>query len=158
MSFVIIDQQNWEKARKEIDKASASGGKKQIIVKGHDIEFNRLALENKKVNALILQQHKGQKDRLKERASGLNQVLCKIASESSKLILIDFKEILDARGKEKAKVLARLMQNITLLQKYKVKTSIINKSSRDNYDLFSFLLTLGSNTNFAKETVWKEYF
>jgi RNase P/RNase MRP subunit p30 len=152
MSLIIVDEKNWEKARKEIDRASVSGEKKQIIVKGHEIEFNRLALENKKVNALILE-HKGQKDRLKERGSGLNEVLCKIARDNNKIILIDFKEILETRGIERAKILARLMQNIMLLQKYKVKASMINKSSRDNYDLFSFLLTLGSNTNFAKEIV-----
>jgi len=153
MGLMIIDEQNWEKARKEIGRAFNE--KKKVIVKGREIEFNRLVLENKKVNALIIQ-HAGQKDRLKERASGLNQVLCKIAHDTGKIILIDFKEILDAGGIEKAKILARLMQNIMLLQKYKVNSGIINKSGRENHDLFSFLLTLGSNTNFAKETAWKE--
>ena len=150
MSFVIINEASWEKARKEIDRAFNE--KKKVIVKGREIEFNRLVLENKKADALILS-HKGQKDRLKERASGLNQVLCKIAHESGKTLLIDFKEILEARGIERAEILGRLMQNIVLLQKYKVKAGMINKSGRDDYDLFSFLLTLGSNTNFAKEIV-----
>ncbi|MEM4230676.1 MAG: hypothetical protein QXF25_02275 [Candidatus Pacearchaeota archaeon] len=155
MSLAIINQQNWEKARKEIDKAYSE--KKRIIIQGQDIEFNRLALENRKVFALILK-HSGQKDKLKERASGLNHILCKIAHDNEKVIIIDFKEILDSRGKSRALILGRLIQNIKLLQKYKVKTGIINQSSRDNYDLFSFLLTLGSNTNFAKETVSQKIF
>jgi RNase P/RNase MRP subunit p30 len=152
MDFITINEANWDKARKEIDKASASGGKKPVVIQGQDIEFNRLSLENKKVSALILR-HKGQKDRLKERGSSLNQVLCKIASETDKAVLIDFKELLDSNGRERALILGRLIQNIMLLQKYNVKTGIINKSGRDDYGLFSLLLALGSSTKFAQNTV-----
>jgi RNase P/RNase MRP subunit p30 len=148
----IITELNPDKVRREIDKLAG----KNAVVQGNKIEFNRLMLENKKVKALVLQ-HKGQKDSLKERGSGLNQVLCKIARDSGKIIFIDFKEIIEAEGIEKAKILGRLMQNIMLLQKYNVKTGIINKSGRDNYDLFSFLLTLGANTKFAKITAFTKY-
>jgi RNase P/RNase MRP subunit p30 len=144
----IISEQNPEQARRQIDKLAG----KHVVVQGSTIEYNRKILENKRVNALVLR-HKGQKDSLKERGSGLNQVLCKIARDSNKAILIDFKEILEAEGSEKAKILGRLMQNIMLLKKYNVKTGIINKQGRDNYDLFAFLLTLGASTKFAKDAV-----
>jgi len=148
----IIQEPNPDKARKEIDKL----GGKLAVVQGSTIEFNRKILENKKVKALVLR-HKGQKDSLKERGSGLNQVLCKIARDANKTILIDFSEIINSEGIEKAKILGRLMQNIMLLKKYDVKTGIINKSGRDNYDLFSFLLTLGASTKFAKITAFTKY-
>lgn len=148
----IITELNPDKVRREIDKLAG----KHPVVQGNKIDFNRKILENKKVKALVLQ-HKGQKDSLKERGSGLNQVLAKIARDSGKIIFIDFKEIIEAEGIEKAKILGRLMQNIMLLQKYNVKTGIINKQGRDNYDLFSFLLTLGANTKFAKITAFTKY-
>jgi len=150
MALTIISEQNPEQARKQIDKLAKAG--KIVVVQGSDIEYNRKILENKKINAVVLR-HKGQKDSLKERGSGLNQVLCKIARDSNKTILIDSKEILDAEGIEKAKILGRLMQNIMLLKKYNVKTGVINKQGRDNYDLFAFLLTLGASTKFAKDAV-----
>jgi RNase P/RNase MRP subunit p30 len=149
----IITELNPDKVRREIDKLA---GKHFPVVQGNKIDFNRKILENKKVKALVLM-HKGQKDSLKERGSGLNQVLAKICRDSGKIIFIDFKEIIETEGIEKAKILGRLMQNIMLLQKYNVKTGIINKSGRDNYDLFSFLLTLGANTKFAKITAFTKY-
>jgi RNase P/RNase MRP subunit p30 len=148
----IISETNPDKVRREIDKLAG----KNAVVQGNKIDFNRKILENKKVKSLVLQ-HKGQKDSLKERGSGLNQVLAKICRDSGKIIFIDFKEIIEAEGIEKAKILGRVMQNIMLLQKYNVKTGIINKSGRDNYDLFSFLLTLGANTKFAKITAFTKY-
>ena len=150
----LISEQNPETARKEIDKTAKSG--KLAVVQGSTIEYNRKILENKKVKALVLR-HKGQKDSLKERGSGLNQVLAKIARDAGKTILIDFKEIINSEGIEKAKIVGRLMQNIMLLKKYNVKTGIINKQGRDNYDLFSFLLTLGADTKFAKITAFTKY-
>ena len=81
----IISEANPEIARKAIDKLA--GSKQKIIIQGQNIEFNRKILENKKVKALVLQ-HKGQKDSLKERGSGLNQVLAKIARDSEKIIFI----------------------------------------------------------------------
>jgi len=149
-----ISEPNIEQARKQIDKLAKLN--KLVVVQGLDIEFNRKILENKKVNALVLR-HREQKDSLKERGSGLNQVLAKIARDNNKVILIDFLEIISTEGIEKAKILGRLIQNIMLLQKYNVKAGIINKQGRDNYDLFSLLLTLGANTKFSKDTAFTEY-
>ena len=114
-------------------------------------------LENKKTNALILS-HKDKKDRLKQRDTGLNHILCKIARDKNKLILIDLKEIMEARSEEKAQILGRLMQNIMLLKKYNVKTGVTNKSTRNNHDIMSLLLTLGASTSFAKDTAFREIF
>ena len=97
-----ISGKNTEEARKLIEKKSKN--KEKVIVQGKDIEFNRKILENKKVNMLILN-HKIGKDKLKERDSGLNQVLCKIARNNNITLAIDFSEIRTDSKKEKAKIL-----------------------------------------------------
>jgi len=154
MTFVIINEKDYEKTRRAIDKFSSKG--KDIIVQGSSIEINRKILENKKTKALILS-HKDKRDRLKQRDSGLNQVLCKIARDKNKIILIDLKEIIDCRGEEKGQVLGRLIQNIMLLKKYNVKTGVINKVGRSNHDIMSLFLTLGASTKFAKDTAFRKF-
>jgi RNase P/RNase MRP subunit p30 len=144
----MINTDNLEIARKEIDKLLKS--KKKVIILGKSIEFNRKILENKKVNTLIIS-HKEKKDKLRQRDSGLNQVLCKIARENNITIAFDFSE-LEGEKKEKALLLARLIQNIKLCRKYKTKFIILsNKKEKDS--LFSFLLTLGCDTKTAKEAL-----
>lgn len=143
----IIEKENWEEARREIEKAKLG----KIVVKGKDIEFNRKALENKKVSMLVLK-HKSGKDRLKERDSGLNQVLCKIAHENNITLAIDFREIEQAEAKERARILSRIIQNIKLIKKYKNNLRIINKP-QDKLSLSALLRVLGADTKTASEAV-----
>ncbi len=146
----IIEIENLNEARKKTEKISSEG--KIVAVKGRNIEFNRKILEMKNVNMLILY-HKEKSDKLKQRDSGLNHILCKIAKEKNITIAIDFSEILGTQGRERAEVLARLIQNLKLIKKYKNSFKIINKSGRDNYDLRAFLHSLGIPTNMAKMAV-----
>ena len=55
----IIKEKNLKEALKQIDSAFTK--KKPVIVQGHDIEFNRKILDNKKIKALILE-HKRQNE------------------------------------------------------------------------------------------------
>lgn len=146
----MINSENLEEVKKSIEELSKEG--KKIIVQGKDISFNRIILENKKVNFLVLN-HKNKKDKLKQQDSGLNHVLCNIARENNIAFIFDFSEILNSRGKERALILARWMQNIDLMKKAKNKIKIINQEGRDARDLFAFLLTLGMKTDTAKESI-----
>jgi len=145
----IINTKSTAQARKEIEATSKL--KKPIIVQGKDADFNRKILEIKKVDYLILS-HKQKKDRLKQRDSGLNQILCKIAKENDIIFILDFKEFADEKDlKERAIILSRLIQNIKLLKKYKNPVAFIDIK---NYSqLHSFLLTIGSSTDFAKQVI-----
>lgn len=143
----IITTGNLEEIRKQVEKAKKEG--KQTIVHGRDIEFNRGILEIKKVNMLVLD-HKNKKDKLKQRDSGLNEVLCKIARDNNITLAIDFNEILEIHGKERALILARIMQNIRLCKKFKNKMIIINKPE-DSRNLQALLQVLGANTKMASE-------
>ena len=143
----MITTSNLEQVRKEIDKKLRA--KEQVIVQGRDIEFNRKILEIKKVNILVLN-HKIGKDKLKERDSGLNQVLCKIAKENSITLAIDFNELKEIDKKTRAKIMSRIIQNIKLIKKYKNKLIVINKPE-DKLSLSALFRVLGADTKMASE-------
>lgn len=121
------------------------------VVQGKDIAFNRKALESKKISMLVLNHRMG-KDKLKQRDSGLNQVLCKIAKDNRIILAIDLNELIKTEDKkEKSKILARILQNIKLIKKFKNKFKLLNPSNKQQ--AFSLLLTLGLDTKQAKEAV-----
>lgn len=142
----IIETNSPEQARKLIEKTSKNN--QQVIVKGKDIEFNRKILETKNVKMLILSLSKG-RDKLKERDSGLNHILAKIAQDKNIEIAVDFSEIINSEKKEKAKILSRLKQNIMLAKKFKLKLVIINKPN-DKLSLAALFRILSADTKLAK--------
>jgi len=143
---MIIFETNFEKIKKQISKSED----KEIIFSSSDDELNRKVLEKlgDKINILLLSQ-KDKKDFQKQRNSGLNQVLAKIAKSNSVKIGINLDEILESSTEEKAKILSRIKQNIKLCNKYKLNMKFINlnpKNSRNSRDLKSLGLILGMNT------------
>ena len=151
---MIIDTDNLNDARKKIEIKAKEGSK--VIVKGRDDSFNRKILENKKVNILLSPEHGYKKDKLKQRDSGLNHILCRIAQQNSISIGIDFQEILNKRDEGKKQIaehLARIMQNIKLCRKSKVKMILMNTAGTDDYGLRALLSTLGMPTDMAKMAV-----
>ena len=145
---MIIQAKTIEEARKAIDKASALKKQEKIIVEARDEDFNRKILENKKVNILLNPGIQGQ-DKLKQRDSGLNEVLCKIARDNNIKIAFDIENIKEKKGKERAILLSRLIQNIMLCKKAGIGIEFLGKY--DKRDLFSLLLTLGASTIQAKQ-------
>ncbi len=155
---VIIDTNDEQEARKLIDKLY--GRAKLILVQGRDSSFNRKILENKKVRILLNPEKHSKKDSLYERDSGLNHILCKIAKENNTAIVIDLKEIITKEGKEKARYLARVMQNIRLCKKYKVPLLLTlmpekKEEARDMHGLKALARVLGMDTKMAKDAVEK---
>jgi len=146
----LIDNKNINEARKQINKFS---GREIIALIARDDEFNRKMLETGKINILVFSELLERKDRLKQRDSGLNQVLCKIAGDNNVAVGIDFKQIAKLKEFELSSYLAKIMQNIKLCRKYQVKIVIINIHGADLIDLKSFLLTLGMPTDMAKYAV-----
>jgi RNase P/RNase MRP subunit p30 len=118
-------------------------------IQGRDIAFNRKMLESKETGMLILR-HKPRKERLKQRESGLNQVLCKIARDNNIILAFDMQELAEEHDKKtKAEILSRMLQNIKLIKKFKNKFKLLNPGNK--HQAFSFLLTLGLPTNQAKQ-------
>jgi RNase P/RNase MRP subunit p30 len=145
--YKMIISEKIEEVRKQAEKLAKEVRK--VIVLGRDIEFNRKILEMKKVNMLVLQNKIG-RDKLKQRDSGLNEVLCDIAKKNNVIIGIDFSEILNSEGKERGKILGRVIQNLKLMKKAKNKIEIINKPA-DRRGFQALFLVLGIDTKLASE-------
>ncbi|MFH1586058.1 MAG: RNase P subunit p30 family protein [archaeon] len=144
--MIIINESTFEKARALIKKA-----KKPIIFTSEDDDLNRKVLEKEEIDLLLINL-KERKDFQKQRNSGFNQVLAKIAKSQGVAIGINLDEIIEAKEKAKAEILSRVRQNIRLCNKNKLKMKFIGqKYSRDKYDLRALGLVLGMPTWMAKE-------
>jgi len=146
----IIEETNFEKARKKIREAA--NGKKETIFSPGDDELSRKILEKEKIDALLIKQ-KNRKDFSKQRDSGFNQVLAKEAKKKDVTIGISFDELIDSKGKEKSKILARIRQNIVLCSKNKLKMKFITEDQKNNRglrDIQALGLVLGMPTWMVK--------
>ncbi len=148
MKEVIIHENNFESARKKIREKSRQN-KTKIIFSCVDDKLNRKILEKEKIDVLLIHQ-KSRKDRMKQRDSGFNHVLAKIAKKQNNIIGIDLDEIINSEKKEKAKILGRIMQNIKICRKNKLKMEFISKTKKDKYDLKSLGIVLGMPTWMTK--------
>ena len=146
---ILIKAESVEIMRRIIDKAYNFC--KTIFVLGTDDKIGRIALEHKKVAGLVSPEHERKHDYMDRRNSGLNQVLCKIARDNNKEIIIDFSNVLSKEKEERAILLGRIAQNIALCRKYEVRIRIANFASsisemRSSGELRSFCATLGMST------------
>jgi len=147
MEQVFIQESNFDKARKQIKENKG----KNIIFSSEDDELNRKILEKEEINVLLLNQEK-RKDFQKQRNSGLNQVLAKIAKKKNILIGINLDELINSNEREKSAVIARIKQNVKICSKNKVKMKFVSKSSKRNLlDLQALGLVLGMPTWMTKE-------
>jgi RNase P/RNase MRP subunit p30 len=148
MDYIIIQEKTFEKARKEIAKNKG----KVIVFSSNNDELNRKILEKENINILLLSQST-RKDKIKQRNSGFNQILAKLAKEKNVIIGINLDEIIEAEKKKKAEIIARIKQNIKLCNKNKLKMKFIalkEENNRDNYDLKALGTALGMPTDMTK--------
>ena len=144
-NHILIQESTFERARKAIRD---NKGKKIIFTNNND-ELNRKILEKENIDILLINQS-GRKDRQKQRDSGFNHVLAKLAKKKDVAIGINLDEIIKSKSKERAKILARIEQNIKLCNKNKLYMKFISKKKRDDYDLKALGLVLGMPTWMTK--------
>ena len=115
------------------------------IIQGGDEKINRKAVENRNNDILLSPENNRLKDHLHYRKSGLNQVLCKLAKKNNVAIGFDFCLILKSNSLDRAKFLGRMIQNVKLCRKYKVKMIIgcFSKEKRNEITLKAFSNILG---------------
>jgi len=147
---IIIIQTNFNKLREEVKKNS----EKEIIFTSNDDDLNRKVLEKLPIQILLINQTE-RKDFQKQRNSGFNQVLAKIAKKNNITIGINFDEIIESKNpKEKSEILARIKQNIFLCNKNKLQMKFISQKQnhqRNLHDLKSLGLVLGMPTWMTKD-------
>ena len=145
---ILINETNFLKARNIIRDNRSS----KIIFSSDIDELSRKILEKEKIDVLLLNQS-GRFDQAKQRNSGLNQVLAKIAKKKDVTIGINLDEILNSNKKKKAEILARIRQNINLCKKNDLKmefVSLNDKNKRRPHDLRALGLVLGMSTSMTK--------
>lgn len=147
--YAIIKEKDFNRIKKEIEKNRKQ--KKEIIFSSDDDNLNRKILEKQEIDILLLNQS-NRHDKSKQRDSGFNQVMARIAKKKNVAIGINLDEILSANNLSnavtRAKILARVIQNVKLCKKYKLKMKFISEkgNGRNIHDLKSLGLILGMPT------------
>lgn len=148
--YILINEENFEEARKKI--AEAKKRNKLVIFASNDDELNRKVAEKQEFDFLLLNLSK-RNDFSKQRSSGLNQVLAKIAKRNKISVAINLSEIINSKPEEKSKILARIRQNIKICNKNKINMAFIalnSKDKREIHNLKSLGLVLGMPTWMTK--------
>jgi ribonuclease P/MRP protein subunit RPP1 len=146
---------NEKETRRIIDKLKGKPFK--IALQAHDNVFNRRALETMKINYLVSPEKEIKKDNLKQRDSGLNHILAKIAKKNNIAIIINHNELTTLPPKEKATQLSRIIQNISICRKANCEIKIAslgeNKDQlitpKDRQTLFSTLKATSKQTKIS---------
>ena len=142
----IINTTNLNEARKRIQELKKN--KQSIIVQAQADKFNRKIIENPDVDILLSPESLNRKDKLKQRDSGLNEVMCKLAKKNNIKIGIDLSALAKQPKKQKAILIARIMQNINLCKR--TKTPIVIFPKQKKQEILSFFQTLKGSTQQAK--------
>lgn len=150
--FVIIKANTFENFRKNLKQAREKEKGKLVGFTSKDDSLNRKILEKEKVD-IFMPYLSHRKDFQKQRNSGFDSVMAKMAKRGNVIIGINFDEIVNSKGKRKAEVLARISQNIRLCNKNRLKMKFIYKkeNERDIYDLRALGLVLGMPTWIIKD-------
>jgi len=113
-------------------KGSLKGQKVFIAIKSSNIDRN--VIEGSKADLIFSFEDNTRKDFIHQRASGLNHILCKLAKDNGITIGFSLSSILNA--KDRHVMLGRIMQNIKLCEKFKLKT-IIASFAQKTFDMRS---------------------
>jgi len=112
----LIDSSEKE-ARKIIASLKDKKASYKIGFIGGDDALNRKAIESLKIDYLISPERGDKKDTLKQRDSGINHFVAKLAKEKKISIIININEIRTLEEKERALRLERIIQNIKICRK-----------------------------------------
>ena len=136
----MITTKNIDEARKEIQKLVREN--KKVVIETGDDNFNRKIFEMNDVDMVVGLELK-EIDKLKQRDSGMNEVIAKLAKENNIMIGIDIDRIKKFDLVEKGKVLARIKQNINLCKRTGARIILLNADSKE---ATSFIISLGGST------------
>lgn len=155
--FLIDTGSNEKETRRILDSLRKT--KKIIAIVGGDNIYNRRVLETMNINYLVSPEVSDKKDNLKQRDSGLNHVLAKIAKKKNVSILINFNQIKNLNDRDKINVIQRLIQNIKICRKSNCSLKVASFANNPSGILTplqrqEFLISLGASTKQAKDSVY----
>lgn len=135
----IINSKNLNKAAKQSNL---------LVAKSSDKD--RFFIESKKIWIIYGFEEIHKKDYLHQRISGLNHTLCDLANKNNVAIGFAYSSLFRKSSQFISLIMGRMMQNIVLCQKYRVKT-VIGSFSENPYeiralhDITSLFKILGMN-------------
>ncbi len=143
----LVNQKNINKAYKQ---------SKLLIVKSSDSD--RFFIESKKIRLIYGFEEVHKKDYLHQRASGLNHVICELAKKNNVAIGFSYSSLFNKDSATLSLIIGRMMQNISLCQKFKVKTIIASFSEkpfdlRASHDIMSLFTMLGMDGKKIKDSL-----
>jgi len=155
----LIDSDEKE-TRKIADSFRQKNQKKIIAVLGRDDAYNRRIIETMNINYLVSPErdYKEKKDTLKQRDSGINHVLGKIAKEKNIPIVINISELIKLKKSDKSRIISRIMQNIKICRKTKCQIKIATFASdktelQNEHDLRAFCFSLGMSSQQVSDAI-----
>jgi|TARA_Y100000034_G_scaffold136615_1_gene214160 ribonuclease P/MRP protein subunit RPP1 len=144
----MIKTNNLNELRREIKKLKDAN--EEVVVLAGDDAFNRKVVENGDVDVIVGLEF-DRRDFLKQRNSGLNEIMARLAKKNGIKIGVDVGEIKKLSCVEKARVLARLRQNIGLCKRLKVEMIVYPRGY--GKEVMSLFLVLGSDSGLARNVV-----
>ena len=149
MNQAIIKETSYSKIKDSIKKALEEN-LVPVVISNND-ELTRKLFE-KEENITVTVLLKNRKDKLYYRDSGFDEIMANFAGKNNNSLGIVFDELLEAEKLEKAKILARIKQNMKIAKKRKVKIKFIyiKSDKKDSLDLYSLGLVLGMDTKTAR--------
>ena len=123
--------------------------KKSRIIVAKSSDKARILMESKKITHIYGFEETSRKDFFHQRASGLNHIMCDIAHSNNITTCFSYRQLFD-KNENTALIMGRMMQNIKLCKKYKVKSEIVSFATephelRSPHDVKMFFKLLGYN-------------
>lgn len=143
----IVNQKNIKNVYKKSD---------MIAIKSS--EKDRIFVESGKINLIYGFEEVAKRDYLHQRASGLNHVMCDLLKKSNISVGFSYGSLLSSKNEQAHLHMGRMIQNIRLCQKFKLKTVIASFSSdpysiRSPHDIMSLFSVLGMDSGISKESL-----
>lgn len=143
----IVNQKNMNKALQY---------SKFLVVKSSDKDG--YFIESKKIKLIYGFEELQRKDYLHQRWSGLNHVLCELANKNNIIIAFSYSSLFNKNPVISSQIIGRMMQNIALCRKYKVKTAIASFATspfemRAQHDVASLFSLLGMDGKIITESM-----
>jgi RNase P/RNase MRP subunit p30 len=147
MERIILTEKNFSKLKEQVKNNRG----KEIIFSSTDDDLNRKAVEKLPLSGVLVLLD-DRKDYLKQRDSGLNEVICRILSKNKMKLYISFDEFFNHSHRER--IISRLIQNIFLCSKVNVQIKFIfDNVNRDENEVKGFFASLGAPTWMVKNCI-----
>ena len=146
-------------SQKNLNKAQHQS--KLIVAKSSDND--RFFIESKKIKLIYGFEESNKKDYLHQRASGLNHILCELANKHNVVIGFSYSTLFSKDSQKISLLMGRMMLNIKLCQKYKVKTVIGSFSEkpfemRSPFDITSLFTIFGMDGRNIKDSILSDFY